>query len=120
MLNFLYNLLIFSTYGWLEDNQGRIQGILVGAQNRKCPNRDMPKTFKISNLSKQLKLKKYKRNKPTSQYTNKSLFLQSFRPLFIAVSQAICHVNLLGTRNFWKVYHGGRKDVVEITLCISS
>ena len=49
--------------------------------------------FKASKVEKKTttknKKQKQKRNKPTYRYANKSLFVQNFRPLFIAVSWAI-------------------------------
>ena len=71
-------------------------GKRVGAQNWKRPNREMQKknhnqeiTGKDSICSKQLKLKEKKKNKPTYWSGNKSLFVQNYRLLFVAVSPAI-------------------------------
>ena len=72
-------------------------GKRVGAQNWKRPNREMQKkkkhnqeiTGKDSICSKQLKLKEKNKNKPTYWSGNKSLFVQNYRPLFLAVSPAI-------------------------------
>ena len=68
-------------------------GIWVGAQNQKCPIRDRKCSKSKNNreglnMFKQMKLKE-KRNKSTYQYTNKSLFMQNFKSLFLAVSPAI-------------------------------
>ena len=69
---------------------------MVGTQNQKRPNRDMEKKIKIIKQLVQTQYiqgnwswKKNKKNKPTNQSANKSLFVQNLRSLFIAVSPAI-------------------------------
>ena len=74
----------------------RANYLMVGTQNQKCPNRDMEKKFKITKQLVQTQYiqgnwswKKNKKNKPTNQSANKSLFVQNLRSLFIAVPPAI-------------------------------
>ena len=56
----------------------------LGTQNWKHPNRDA-KNFQ----NYKIKMLKNKRNKPTYESADKSLFVQNFRLSFVAVSQAI-------------------------------
>ena len=74
----------------------RANYLMVGTQNQKRPNRDMEKKIKIIKQLVQTQYiqgnwswKKNKKNKPTNQSANKSLFVQNLRSLFIAVSPAI-------------------------------
>ena len=67
-----------------------------GCQKSEAPKQGQAKNFQNEELTgkdsiclKQLKLKEKKRNKPTYQFTNKSLFMQNDRLLFFTASPAI-------------------------------
>ena len=78
----------------------------VDTQNSKHPNRDIKKfqnqeiTGKDSICSKQLKLKKNKRNKPTYRSAEISIFFHYFS---LSLQLGTINVSSMHVQNFWKV-----------------